>query len=319
MRAPTGRRRRAAFTLLEVMLASVMALLIMYGLYLAINTQLKFADSGRSEVEAATLARSLVARIHGDVMPGVGQPDPSRYLAQGNGQNQSGGAGGSTPGGSTPGGSGGTPTTPATTGSTPGTTGATGSTPSSTSPSTTGQTTTTLAAFVGDETSIQVFISRVPRVLTGGVPPADAPPESDQRVVQYWLADNGGLCRQELVVSTTATDIPWAKGTGSESNYLIAPEVTRLEYSFWDGTTWNDTWDSTEPGSDGMTPLGPPMAIGVKLEIKTPGPSGGKERVRTYFHIINIPTANGLPQSSSSSDGTPGNSTGNSPGNTGGN
>src|SRR5438105_831956 len=96
MRQRSSRRRpaaRAAFTLLEVLLASAIGLLILYGVYLAINIQLRYAESGRAQVEQATLARSLVARISGDITPSVGQPDPSRYRPGGQAGGQSGGSG----------------------------------------------------------------------------------------------------------------------------------------------------------------------------------------------------------------------------------
>jgi len=62
-----------------VTLASAIGLMIMYGLYLAISVQLKFAEAGRYAVEQATLARSLTARIANDITPSIGMPDPSRF------------------------------------------------------------------------------------------------------------------------------------------------------------------------------------------------------------------------------------------------
>src|SRR5436190_24364345 len=88
------RSARRGFTLLEVLLASSLGLLILYGLYLAIDLQLRFAESGRSAVEQATLARSLLSRISADVAPCVGLVDPSRYRNQQGGSTPSTQAGG---------------------------------------------------------------------------------------------------------------------------------------------------------------------------------------------------------------------------------
>src|SRR6266540_1778072 len=113
---------RAAFTLLELVLALGIGLLILYALYLAISVQLRFAESGRAAVEQATLARSLTARIASDIAPSVGTPEPGRYRAYG--QNEAGASGSGTPttGDTTPP----TGSTTPTTGSTTPTTGSTG-------------------------------------------------------------------------------------------------------------------------------------------------------------------------------------------------
>ena len=75
----SGYVRRGGFTFLEVILATAIGLLILVGVYQAIKTQLKVAESGRDAIERATLARSLMARISSDVAPCVGLPDPARY------------------------------------------------------------------------------------------------------------------------------------------------------------------------------------------------------------------------------------------------
>src|SRR6476659_5211869 len=89
-----GRSNRRGFTLMEVLLSSAIGLFILYGLYLAIDMNLRFTESGRMVVEQGTLTRSLTARISADLTPCVGLPDPSRYKqkssssgsGQGNGQ-----------------------------------------------------------------------------------------------------------------------------------------------------------------------------------------------------------------------------------------
>src|SRR6266849_10497233 len=97
--SPKRRAARAGFTLLEVLLASAIGLLILGGVYLALDMQLRYADSGRAQVAEATLVRSLMARMNADVTASIGLADPSRYQG---GNNQS---------ASSPGGASSTPTT----------------------------------------------------------------------------------------------------------------------------------------------------------------------------------------------------------------
>src|SRR5262249_8502930 len=213
--------RRPGFTLLEVTLASAIGLLIMYGLYLAISVQLKFAEAGRYAVEQATLARSLTARIANDITPSIGMPDPSRFR-QSNQSGQSGqaGAGGTTPTSGS--------TTPSST--TPSSTTPSSTTPSSTTPSGTTSTTTPadsngvpIQALYGDASCLRVYVSRVPPGLGGGSSggaTGEVAVKSDQRVIEYWVTGNGGLARQEIAVVTASADnLPLARGTGNEGQY----------------------------------------------------------------------------------------------------
>jgi prepilin-type N-terminal cleavage/methylation domain-containing protein len=285
-----GRRAaRRGFTLLEVLLASAIAGTILYGLYLAIDVHLRFADAGRNTVEEATLARSLMARIASDVTPCVGQPDPGRFRQT------------STPAATSPT----TPTTPTsgTGGMNTGTGGMTGMTDMSSMEMEgegTGEAVIDLSrAFVGDTSGMTMFISRVPRQAdpssTNSAETAQV--ASDQRLVVYWICEQGGLARQEIPVSTgnTAT-APLARGTANENNFIIAKEVTRLELSYFNGTDWMASWDGNQLGPDNQTPLGPPLAVAIVIDIELPGSYGGEPRRRTYRHVVAIPTANGPAQ-----------------------
>src|SRR5205823_5539415 len=70
---------------------------------------------------------------------------------------------------------------------------------------------------------------------------------SDMKRVIYWLGDNGGLYRQER---------PWitADGVGNavdpDSNTsptdLLSEDVKDLAFSFYDGSTWADTWTASK-------------------------------------------------------------------------
>jgi hypothetical protein len=84
--------------------------------------------------------------------------------------------------------------------------------------------------------------------------------------------------------------------------------VQSLQLSYFDGTNWNDTWDSTQPStlpnSDGVTPQGAPVAIAIVIGVQTDNPDqqnssstsslGGGNGLKMYRRVIAIPTANGV-------------------------
>ena len=79
---------------------------------------------------------------------------------------------------------------------------------------------------------------------------------------------------------------------------VIAPEVVQLQFRYFDGTDWQDTWDGSQPGPDGMTPMGPPRAIEITLGVRQPTPEGGdataNTNVKTYVHYVAIEAANAI-------------------------
>jgi hypothetical protein len=157
----------------------------------------------------------------------------------------------------------------------------------------------------GDATALTVYVSRVPRELYTARPASDDQEEnrlvvSDLRRITYWLAGDSdvplGLARQEVKVATSddATG-PLLPEGADEVGFLIAEEVKSLQFSYWDGTAWGETWDGSALGSDGKTPIGPPLAIAIVVGIAPPSAyRGGGEPVLQYFRqVIAIPVANG--------------------------
>src|SRR5438045_9600879 len=67
--SPSSAVRRPAFTLLEVLLASAIAVLLMGALYVAVNIQLQHAQVARDLVQDSNLTRNLFARIAADAAP----------------------------------------------------------------------------------------------------------------------------------------------------------------------------------------------------------------------------------------------------------
>jgi hypothetical protein len=272
-------------------------MLLLGALYVAVDMQLRFAQNSRDLVEESTLARALLARMDSDASQVVGLSDPGRFrtaagadaLADPSATSSSTSATASTASSAT----GATSSTSSTSAS-----GAT-STSSSSSSSTTDSGTSTNVVIPlgvqGDSETLHLYVSRFPRELYVN-PNSDVQPVvSDLRRISYWLPggqdSTTGLARQEvsLVTSDDALqNLP--PGIDKESSYVIADEVRELNFQYFDGTNWQDSWDSTTPGADGVTPIGSPVAIAVTVSVARPGAS---DSVKSYRHVIAIQTANG--------------------------
>jgi prepilin-type N-terminal cleavage/methylation domain-containing protein len=305
------RRRRPGFTLMEVILATTLAVLLLSALYVAVDMQLGYAQMSRDVVEESTLSRSIFARMDDDASHVVTLCDPARFrpvdppnasggqgmnsgspMSQGTGANQTANTGQST-------------------GQSTGTTSGTGSGTDS------GTTTNVVVPLgvMGDSQTLHLFVSNLPREIyssgfsftsndDGNTPPVS----SDLRRISYWLVGGAGLARQEvpLVTSDDALqNLP--PGVDDEASFIIADEVRDLSFQYWDGNEWQDSWDSTEMGPDGLTPLGSPLAIGVTIAIaapRAPGAPPGQETVKSYHHLLFVPTANGLTLQQQADSGT---------------
>jgi hypothetical protein len=184
----------------------------------------------------------------------------------------------------------------------------------------------------GDDTHLVLYVSRVPRELQMGTTGTNgmggsasgsnstdpsAPVVSDLRRVTYWLAggtgSSMGLARQEVKVPTSDDQInTLPPNVGDEGSFVIAPQVKGLTFEYFDGTTWQVSWDGTQVGSDGQTPIGPPLAIRITLTIAGPATGAGTPGAdQTYQHVVAIPTANNPnpPMTNSSSSSSSSSST----------
>ncbi len=292
---------RRAYTLLEVLLATAIGVLLMGALYVAVDVQVRHTQEARDIVEQSTLARSLLARIGNDISCHLGPVNPNASSGAGS---QAAGGGGAAAGS--------TPTTGTTT---PASGAATTAASSQNSTTSTAPTTSNSAVpfnlgVQGDTGRLTLYVSRVSReaqALTQAVGGLDVPPvPSDLQRITYWLAgasgDNPlGLARQEIKWATSPDLDDMPPDIPDDPSQIIAEEVKTLQFSYFDGTSWQDTWDGTALGSDGKTPLGPPPAIAVVIGVQAPASRyGASPVVKTYRHVVAILPANGTTQQTSS-------------------
>jgi prepilin-type N-terminal cleavage/methylation domain-containing protein len=291
---------RTGFTLLEVLLAAAIGVLLMAGLYTALNLALSHAQAGRDKVEQSTVARSLFRRINSDVQTELAAYRPSPSASGGGmGGGGAGGASGATGAAGTSGQTGGMSGTSQS--------GAGGSSSSSSNVTGLGGTFQFNQGVQGTNQMLVLYVSRVPTELDPSWNGDDVPTVSDLRRITYWLS-SGGLSRQEIKVATSDDDAVSGLPTDlpDDSSLVLAPEVQNVTFQYFDGTSWQDSWDGTQtPSSGGNYPQGPPVAIAITIDLAIPGTSAesGDAKRKTYRHVIAIPTANGTSSSTSSTSG----------------
>ncbi|NBO93018.1 MAG: prepilin-type N-terminal cleavage/methylation domain-containing protein [Planctomycetia bacterium] len=282
--------RRAAYTLIEVLLALAIAAILLGALYSALSLQIRGMNSGRELIEQSAIVRSLFNRMGIDITASINLVDPARFRNLAAAAEAAAGTTTTTASSST----GGTSTGGTSTGGT-----STGGTSTGSSSSTTTDSTTTTDPTVptgnviplgvmGDSTSLHLFASKLPTDALKGQLTCDI-----QRI-SYWIGQKGGLCRAEMKVVLSQDALNPTPPLDDNPNYNIAPEVVSAEFQYFDGSGWQDSWDSSLLGSDEVTPIGPPRAIAITLTV-VPSVSGTSStpQPKTYRHVVVIPTANG--------------------------
>jgi prepilin-type N-terminal cleavage/methylation domain-containing protein len=280
--------RRSGFTLLEVILAATIAVLLLGGLYVAVDMQLRYAQVTRDRVEHSTVVRSVMNRIENDVSLVVGLSDPARYRRT---PSTGGGSGNGTGGGNNN-----------TNGTGTGTGTGTGASSDSSGGTTSGigDAVTLPLGVMGDSETLHLFVSRFPREAYANADSLNATGVSDLRRISYWVVGGSGtplgLARQEVLAATSddaLNNLP--PGIENENQYVLAEEVRAIRFSYFDGSDWQDSWDSTALGADGVTPVGSPRAIGVEIDVVEAGADVADPNapVRTHRHVIAVSTANG--------------------------
>lgn len=312
---------RFGFTLIEFLISVAICMILMAGLYFAVDIQTRSTKVGRAVVEEAMLARAVLDLVATDIGPAVTVVQPFRFRkgtvaygtgsttsssdasSSGSGSDQSATTGGTSSSGGSSSSSG--------SGSSSGTSsGTSSSTSDESSPSVYGPALIP-PGVVGFPESLTLYIRRDPR--------ADEEPGLSAGVcrITYGLIQSGedegdsggqGLGRWEVKLAQSELGLNPDATPSSDQFELVAPEVKaiRFKYHAGDGGDWLDQWDSRATGSDEVTPQGPPRAIRIEMDLQV-GPDGP---LQTFFRVVQIPVGNtpALPPpvtASSSSSSTP--------------
>ncbi len=308
-------QNRRGFTLLEVMLALGLTVVVIGIVTMSVNGTLLLVDRGRMKTERDQLARAILTRI-GDDVRGVVRDEPfdasgmmsvkttSSSSSKSGGSGSSGG--GSSSGGGASGGSSGTSGSGGSgSGSSSGSSSSSSSSDSSSS-SSTSSTSSTIAGVYGDQYSLQVDVGRLPRIdeyAAASTSGADSgtPPPSDVRTVSYYLAGSAGQSTIAAAADTTVTgtglvrteldramsQFATTQGDSSSVNNtaaVLAPEVLALEFQYFDGSTWNTSWDSTQNS-------GLPQAVKISIALSDPGANPDNVNTSSLTSVSSISDA----------------------------
>ncbi|MCO8121979.1 type II secretion system protein GspJ [Stieleria sp. TO1_6] len=164
---------------------------------------------------------------------------------------------------------------------------------------------------IGNQYQIQIDTSRLPRLEEYAVmmdmdPGNMTDVPSDLKTISYFVqpegsggvddplaqfdatsaGQSGGLVRRSLDRSANAfASLSGGLSSLGETGELLAPEVTGLEFSYWDGVTWQLQWNSDELGEL-------PLAIKIQMAMAgQPNADDTEPQPRIFQHIVRLPLA----------------------------
>jgi len=288
LRSPRGAR---GFTLLEVLTATVLSLLLLGALYAALDMHWKYSTAGQAEVERSQLARALLQRIALDLRGAMFHPVDELDEGEEDWLDEEDGGSASAE-----------------------TTEIRIENPLLAPPS-------GAAELLGDSQNILFSISRPMRGLDYSMLMQGDQLQSrssDLQTVAWFLADPQlpglpGLVGQRFAAMEGAgTRARGSRGIArlqgdrlalmladssgnlelmAEQSELLASEVVNLQFRYFDGVNWNDTWDSAA-----FNALPRAVEIVLEFEDELPGYAGASEStggIRTvpYRLVVALPTS----------------------------
>jgi type II secretory pathway pseudopilin PulG len=315
IRAPRRLRphQRAGLTLIEMMLATVLGLTLLAGVYSALAQSYRFNTMGKREAERNQIARAVLRRIELDIRAAMFDAQAAANASSTETSSTSTTSTSTSSGSSSTDGSSGS--------SSDSTGGSTSSTSSSSSTST--SLTDTEAAFTGSlgirgtSTELWIDLSHVQRDLV--FPDPTIIRGGDLQTVCWFLNGAGSALGASASTSDTGfvrvdldgVGLSRSQGDRSVLRTLnsgdaadtvapgpvqtVAPEINALQFQYFDGLTWYDEWDSST-----ITAL--PRAI--KVTIGFDPPSGGDGPLMTsavsastsqYTLVVVVPASNPAP------------------------
>ena len=330
-------RPRRGMTLLELTLALGLTAVILVLISQAVRLHLTVFDVSQSEVEQPQVARAVLRYIAADLRNAV---RPGSADASGAGPSPTAASSGNA---STPAASKSDSGSQSSTGSSS-TQKPTASQNSSTSEDM--STTTSSASSVqpvpvpglyGSQYELQIDVSRPPRVdqYTPSSAGATVDIPSDLKTVSYSLMTGGttapsagtnppggegtsGLFRRELdraVANYASTGNSSSgdsgSGSGDGNGQLLAAEVNRLEFRYFDGSSWGTEWDSQQQGG---LPLAVEITLGIDPAAGTSTSAGAATAAPstasadadefTYRLVVQLPVAEQITVTSESTSDT---------------
>ena len=163
---------------------------------------------------------------------------------------------------------------------------------------------------IGNQFQLQIDTSRLPRLeeysVMMDVDPgnlADVP--SDLKTVTYFVQQaesygvddplakldgntstgSGGLVRRVLDrQASTFAALSGNMNSLNQTGELLAPEVTGIEFSYWDGLVWQIEWNSDELGEL-------PLAVKIQMAMIDPLVDANEQEPRLFSHVVRLPMA----------------------------
>lgn len=312
---PTQNRRdnpRKGLSLVEILISLALSMLLLSSVYTALNLYFQQSNSGQEEIEKNQLARVLLQRIELDLRS-VSYRETSATAETDNTGTGTAGTQSSSQ------------------------TAATSSTGTTTDTTTTTETTVKSpedafsgsdSGLFGDSQTLVLHVSR-PNKEIGSLQQLNAQMQgtrtSDLKTVAFFVAGVGTGGLQAMAAAQFATQtssgkistrglarmegerlaLQLADKSGSVGSLLgrtqmLAPEVSRILFRYYDGSIWQTQWDSASYG-------GLPRAVEVTLELtfeaKTEGQGRYKktkqEPPRTFRTVVPLPLSKPILKSSS--------------------
>ncbi len=323
--SPHARRRRrdcksgqirSGLSLIEVLIALALSGLLLTSVYSAITMYFQFSHSGQEEIAKNQLARVLLQRIELDLRSIVYRPDDG---AATDADTDASSSSSTTSNSTNPSGTNSTNSTGTNSNSTSTTTTTTETKVTDPSDAFAGS----ASGLFGDMQTIVLHVSR-PRLDMLANPQISnqnaVSRTSDLKTVSYFVAGNGSGGLQAAAASHFASQnyggngrtsglarmegdrlaLQLADKSGNVSSLLgqtqmLAPEVSRVSFRYYDGTLWTTQWDS---GSYG----GLPRAVEVNLELTFEAQTTGQGRYkktkqeppRVYRMVVFLPLSKPL-------------------------
>ncbi len=304
--------QRAAFTLLEILLALGLSVVLLVALNSALELYRKFTTAGRADIEQAQLVRALMQKISADIRCVVAPP-------------KTGGAASSSTTSSSTSSSSSSSSSSGSTSSSSNSSSSNSSGSSSSGSSSTGDNAETpppievvdpsaayskeVVGVLGDPQSLVLTVARPTRSNAGILAVDELATTSDLKSISYFLVQQGadglrGIVAEQLAQTGTSLSANGQPGglarlegdrlaiskadttsnleTLAQRTKVLAPEVNYLQFRYFDGLLWYETWDST---TDGL-----PRAVEITIGFPPAEDAAEVTKSSTYGSTANLST-----------------------------